>query len=75
MTFIERIKYYAKAVATIVGGLVTFLGIVIAATEDGAVNATEISTLVGGLVAYITTIVTVIKVENKKPAYIKYENR
>lgn len=65
MTLIERINYYAKAVGSIVGGLATFIALIIAATKDGNIDGGDISVLVAGVITLIGTVVAVVKLENK----------
>lgn len=67
MTIIERINYYAKAIGAVVGGLATFVALVVAATKDGSVDGGDVSVLVTGVVTLVTTVVAVIKLRNTDP--------
>jgi ABC-type enterobactin transport system permease subunit len=75
MTLIERINYYAKAVAAIIGGLVTFIALIVAATKDGNIDGGDISVLVTGLFTYIGTVIAVIKSKNTDPSELTYDTR
>lgn len=67
MTLIERINYYAKAVVTGIGAVVTFGTVVVAVTKDGTLDGGDVSVLTTALLVLITTVIGVIKKGNSDP--------
>lgn len=67
MTLIERVNYYAKAVVTGLGAVVTFALAVVTATKDGTLDGGDVSTLTAAALVLITTVVAVIKKRNIDP--------
>lgn len=67
MKLIDRINYYAKAVVTILGAVVTFGIAVVAVTKDGNLDGGDVSVLTAAAITLITTIIAVIKKRNIDP--------
>lgn len=68
MTFMEKIRWAAKTVAAIVGGLFTFITVVIAVTDDGSISGEEYGVLGGAVVTLVGTCIAVFKTTNRDPA-------
>lgn len=64
---IDRINYYAKAVVTGLGAVVTFGVAVVAVTKDGSVDGGDVSVLTAAALVLITTVIGVIKKANIDP--------
>jgi hypothetical protein len=67
MELIDRINYYAKAVITGTGAVVTFGTAVVAVTKDGTLDGGDVSILVTAAVVLVTTVIGVIKKRNIDP--------
>jgi len=64
MTVVERIQYYAKGVAAIIGGLLTFVSVIVSITKDGFLDGGDISVGITALVTLVGTIIAVVKLRN-----------
>jgi hypothetical protein len=64
MTVVERIQYYAKGVAAIIGGLLTFVSVIVSITKDGSLDGGDVSVGITALVTLVGTIIAVVKLRN-----------